>query len=42
MRGMPTRKAVNKRGSARSFRAQSKRTKSPNMAPAPQRGGFRL
>lgn len=42
MRGSPVRKAVNKRKGARSFRAESRRTKSPNMAPAPQRGGFRL
>lgn len=33
---------VNKRRSARRFRKQSRRTKSPNMAPPPQRGGYRF
>lgn len=33
---------VNKRGSARSFRKSTTRTKAPNMAPPPMRGGFRL
>lgn len=32
---------VNKRRSAGSFKRQSRRTKSPNMA-APNRGGWRL
>jgi len=36
------RSPVNKHQSARKFRSQSRKTKSPNMAPMPQRGGFRL
>ncbi|QXP08063.1 MAG: hypothetical protein [Arizlama microvirus] len=36
------RKAVNKRKSASSFRRNVKRTKSPNIRSAPQRGGWRL
>jgi hypothetical protein len=36
------RKPVNKRASARKFRHHAKRTKAPNMAKAPQRGGWRL
>lgn len=33
---------VNKGSSARQFRAQSSRTKAPNMAPPPNRGGYRF
>lgn len=33
---------VDKRGSARNFRSNTHRTKSPNMSPPPMRGGFRL
>lgn len=36
------RKPVNKGKSVREFRGNSKRTKAANVAPAPQRGGFRL
>ena len=36
------RKSVNKGKSARSFRRNVKRTKSPNLRSAPQRGGWRL
>lgn len=37
-----SRRGVSKRASARSFRRQSMRTKAPNMARAPMRGGWRL
>lgn len=33
---------VNKATSARFFRKNSERTKAPNMAPPPMRGGYRL
>lgn len=33
---------VNKRASARKFRRQTQRTKAANIAPNPQRGGWRL
>lgn len=33
---------VNKNRSARKFRRETQRTKSANIAPAPQRGGWRL
>lgn len=33
---------VNKSRSARQFRSNTSRTKRPNIAPAPQRGGWRL
>lgn len=33
---------VSKSSSARRFRAQSQRTKAPNMRGAPMRGGWRL
>lgn len=33
---------VNKRASARRFRRSTTRTKAANIAPAPQRGGWRL
>lgn len=36
------RRPVNKHKSARSFRRSSARTKSANVAPSPQRGGWRL
>lgn len=36
------RKHVNKNKSARSFRRNVGRTKSPNIRSAPQRGGWRL
>jgi len=36
------RKATNKYRSAKQFRGNSRRTKAPNMAPPPQRGGYRL
>ncbi|QXP07829.1 MAG: hypothetical protein [Arizlama microvirus] len=36
------RKGVSKKKSAKTFRHHSKRTKSPNMRSAPQRGGWRL
>jgi hypothetical protein len=36
------RKPVNKQASARKFRSQSGRTKAPNVAPNPMRGGWRL
>lgn len=34
--------AVNKAASAAKFRSHSRRTKAPNMAPPPMRGGYRL
>lgn len=34
--------AVSKIRSARRFRSQSQRTKAPNLARAPMRGGWRL
>ena len=39
---MMYRKPVNKRRSARSFRRNTRRTKSANMQKSPQRGGWRL
>lgn len=36
------RRRVNKRASARKFRRATQRTKLANVAPAPQRGGWRL
>lgn len=36
------RKPVNKARSASKFRAHARRTKAPNMAGAPMRGGWRL
>lgn len=33
---------VNKRASARKFRRATTRTKAANIAPSPQRGGWRL
>lgn len=36
------RKPVNKRASARKFRANTMHTKAPNMVLAPMRGGWRL
>jgi hypothetical protein len=33
---------VSKRGSARSFRKHSMRTKAPNLGSTPMRGGWRL
>lgn len=33
---------VNKHASAKAFRRASKRTKAPNVAPHPARGGWRL
>jgi hypothetical protein len=33
---------VNKYSSARKFRGQMRKTKRPNVAPAPQRGGWRM
>lgn len=33
---------VNKRASARKFRRSTQYTKSANMAPSPQRGGWRF
>lgn len=33
---------ANKRKSARRFRKNARRTKAPNMAPPPQRGGYRF
>lgn len=36
------RKPVNKHSSAKRFRKASQRTKAPNMASAPMRGGWRL
>lgn len=36
------RSPVNKRKSARSFRKSTQRTKRANVAPSPQRGGWRL
>ena len=37
-----SRSGVNKGRSAKKFRKQSGRTKGANMAPPPQRGGYRL
>lgn len=37
-----SRSHVSKHRSARKFRAQSSRTKAPNMRAAPMRGGWRL
>lgn len=37
-----SRKPVNKAASANKFRRGSQRTKAPNMAAAPMRGGWRL
>lgn len=37
-----SRKSVNKHRSASKFRKHSMRTKAPNMASAPMRGGWRL
>lgn len=34
--------SVNKHHSAKSFRRNSNRTKAINLAPPPQRGGYRL
>ena len=39
---MMYRKPVNKKRYARTFRKNTKRTKSANMQKAPQRGGWRL
>lgn len=39
---MSFRKPVNKRKSASRFRGNIKRTKAPNVAPPPARGGYRL
>jgi len=39
---MKHRNPVNKAKSARSFRKDGQRTKAPNMAGPPMRGGFRL
>lgn len=36
------RMGVNKHRSAKHFRGQSRRTKSPNMVGGPMRGGWRL
>lgn len=36
------RSGVNKGRSAKAFRRSTARTKRPNIAPAPQRGGWRL
>jgi len=36
------RNRVKKDASVKEFRRNSKRTKAPNVAPAPERGGFRL
>lgn len=36
------RKPENRHSVARKFRKQSRRTKAPNMAPMPMRGGIRL
>lgn len=36
------RSRVNKGRSARKFRRSTQRTKAANLAPAPQRGGWRL
>ena len=33
---------VNKQSSAKQFKQNVKRTKAPNMAPPPMRGGYRL
>lgn len=33
---------VSKSSSAKRFRSDSRRTKAPNLAPPPMRGGFRL
>jgi len=37
-----SRRPVNKRASARTFRKSMSRTKAANMAPMPMRGGWRL
>lgn len=37
-----SRKPANKSKSVKEFRGNTKRTKSANVAPPPQRGGFRL
>lgn len=42
MRGSPKRGGVNKRRSAGKFKHQVSRTKAPNMAMAPMRGGWRF
>lgn len=42
MRGSPKRQHVNKQKSANSFKHQVGRTRLPNVAPAPMRGGIRL
>jgi len=36
------RKNVNKRKSAKGFKTNIKKTKAPNVSPAPMRGGIRL
>lgn len=36
------RKKADKHSSAKRFRSDAGRTKAPNMAPPPMRGGFRL
>lgn len=36
------RQRVNKAASARQFRTNTRRTKAPNVAPMPMRGGIRL
>jgi len=36
------RRSVSKHKSAKRFRSHARRTKAPNMAKAPQRGGWRL
>lgn len=42
MRGSPRRMGVNKYRSASQFRSQTRRTKAPNIAMGPMRGGWRL
>lgn len=37
-----SRKSANKYTTAKAFRSNVGRTKAPNMAPPPMRGGFRL
>lgn len=37
-----SRKAANKAKSSKEFRGNTNRTKAVNVAPPPQRGGFRL
>lgn len=37
-----SRRGVNKRSSASHFKSQIKRSKAPNVARAPQRGGWRM